>query len=139
MAVVYSDYSKDRIGWFFGLTGVQLGTLVLTVLPVFWALNAQRWQLVGTLALVWAAVAVLVVVPIRGRSATGWLAASLAFAVGALAGWTVFRSQAATGQAKDLAEADLPGVLAGVSIHDGPPDGALLRRVMPVLPILRSC
>ena len=129
MAVLYTDYSKDRIGWFFGLTGVQLVTLAVTVLPVFWALNAQRWPLAGTLALVWAVVAVLVVVPVRGRSATGWLAASVAFAVGALAGWTVFRSKAATGQAADLGEADLPGVLAGVAIHDGPPYGALLRRV----------
>ena len=33
---VYSDYAKDRIGWFFGLTGWQLGTLAVTSLPVFW-------------------------------------------------------------------------------------------------------
>jgi hypothetical protein len=126
---VYTDYSKDRIGWFFGLTGAQLGILAVTVLPVFWALNAQRWPLAGTLLGVWSLLAVLVVVPVRGRSATGWLVASVAFAVGGLARWTVFRAKAAHGRATDLAEADLPGVLAGVTIHDGPPQGAALARV----------
>ena len=48
---VYSDYAKDRIGWFFGLTGWQLGTLAVTSLPVFWAINTQHWPLVGTLAI----------------------------------------------------------------------------------------
>jgi len=129
MAVTYTDYSKDRIGWFFGLTGVQLGTLAVTVLPVFWAMNAQKWPLAGTLTLVWVVAAVLVVVPVRGRSATGWLAASVAFAVGGLARWTVFRANAAQGRAGELGEADLPGVLGGVAIHDGPPHGPLLRRV----------
>ena len=125
---VYSDYAKDRIGWFFGLTGSQLGTLALTSLPVFWAINAQRWPLVGTLALVWALLAVLVVVPVRGRSATCWLLATGKYAVGTLSGWTRFRSHAAAGRAEDLAQADLPGVLAGITIHDGPPQGPTLAR-----------
>ena len=101
---VYSDYAKDRIGWFFGLTGSQLGTLALTSLPVFWAINAQQWPLVGTLALVWALLAVLVVVPVRGRSATGWLLATGKYAVGTLSGWTRFRSHAAAGRAVEIHE-----------------------------------
>lgn len=129
MAAVYSDYAKDRIGWFFGLTGWQLGTLALTSFPVFWAINARAWPLVGTLASAWAVLALLVVVPVRGRSATGWLTATLKYAVGSLSGWTVFRAKAARGQAADLTQADLPGVLAGVTIHDGPPTGATLARV----------
>ena len=28
MASVYGDYTRDRVGMFFGLTGVQLGILV---------------------------------------------------------------------------------------------------------------
>ena len=125
---VYSDYAKDRIGWFFGLTGWQLGSLAVTSLPVFWAINTHHWALVGTLAAVWAFLAVLVIVPVRGRSATGWLLATLTYAVGSLTGWTRFRSHAAQGRAEDLTQADLPGVLAGITIHDGPPHGPTLAR-----------
>lgn len=125
---VYSDYAKDRIGWFFGLTGWQLGTLAVTSLLAFWALNTQHWALVGTLATAWALLALLVVVPVRGRAATGWLTATIKYAVGTLAGWTRFRSRAAHGRADDLAQADLPGVLAGITIHDGPPHGPTLSR-----------
>ncbi len=129
MAVIYSDYAKDRIGWFFGLTGWQLGVLALTSLPAFWAVSAHQWALVGTLAAAWVLLAVLVVVPVRGRSATGWLAATVKYAVGSLTGWTRFRSRAAHGHTDDLAQVDLPGVLAGITIHDGPPLGPTLARV----------
>jgi len=129
MAIVYSDYSKDRIGWFFGLTGWQLGTLALTSLPIFWAVNTRAWPLVGTLATAWGLPALLVVVPVRGRPATGWLIASLAYAIGTLTRWTVFRSRAAHGRANHLDQTDLPGALAGIAIHDGPPHGPHLTRV----------
>ena len=42
-AVVYSEYAKDRQGYFFGLTGVQLGILVAAGAPALWALNQQQW------------------------------------------------------------------------------------------------
>ncbi len=32
-AVVYSDYSRDKIGWFFGLSGFQLAALAVASLP----------------------------------------------------------------------------------------------------------
>ncbi|MBK8462866.1 MAG: PrgI family protein [Nigerium sp.] len=129
MAIVYSDYSKDRIGWFFGLTGWQLGTLAVTSLPIFWALNTRAWPLVGALAGTWLLLALLVVVPVHGRPATGWLIATVKYAVGTLTRWTTFRSRAAHGRADGLERADLPGVLAGVTIHDGPPHGPHLARV----------
>ena len=66
---VYSDYAKDRIGWFFGLTGWQLGTLAVTSLPVFWAINTHHWPLVGTLGAAWAFLPVLVVPSGGGPSA----------------------------------------------------------------------
>lgn len=122
-AMVYADYGPDRVGLFFGLTGPRLAVLVVSVLPVFWAMNQQRWLLVAELAGVAAVVIVLVVVPIRGRSATGWLWASLRFAAGRAFGWTSWRSKAATGTVDQLAKADLPGVMAGLEIHDGPPHG----------------
>ncbi len=129
MAVIYADYSRARIGWFFGLSGWQLATLALTSLPLFWAIQRTAWVSAALFLLVWAAVLVVTITPVRGRSATGWLAASAAFAIGALAGWTRFRSAASTGQAEDLDEADLPGVLAGIQVHDGPPAGPSMTRV----------
>ena len=46
-----------------------------------------------------------------------------------MTGWTRFRSRAAVGAAADLHVSDLPGVLAGVEIHDGPPQGPTGTRV----------
>lgn len=129
MASTYSDYNRDRIGWFFGLSGWQLGVLSLTSLPVFWAVQRGTWTSAAGLLALWAVVLVVTVVPVRGRSATGWMWAAARFTVGAVAGWTVWCSKATRGRVDDLAEVDLPGVLAGVEVHDGPPQGAALTRV----------
>src|ERR1035437_8431683 len=129
MATIYGDYSRDKIGWFFGLSGWQLATPATTVMPVFWAIQHGAWLSAVLFAGLWVLVFVVTVAAVRGRSATGWLAASTAFAIGGLAGWTRFRSRASTGKSEALAEADLPGVLQGVQIHDGPPQGPCLSRI----------
>lgn len=128
MAVIYSDYSRARIGWFFGLSGWQLVTVALSFLPIAWAMQEGAWASVALFTALWALIMVVTVTPVRGRSATGWVLASLSFAVGGLAGWTRFRAKAATGQADSLEEPDLPGVLQAVTIHDGPPHGATFTR-----------
>jgi hypothetical protein len=132
MAVIYNDYSRARIGWFFGLSGWQLGVVALSSMPVFWFIQSGAWLPAGLFLLLWAVVAAVTVTPVRGRSTSGWIAASLAFAVGGLASWTCFRSRASRGQAESLEEADLPGALHGVQIHDGPPllsDGPSFSRI----------
>ena len=103
-------------------------------MPVFVAVNAAAWVPAALFALAWALVVVVTVTPVRGtlRDELGRRPAP-AFAVGALTGWTRFRSRAAAGAAADLDVADLPGVLAGVEIHDGPPQGPAGR------PGSRSC
>ena len=35
---IYSDYTRDRIGWFFGLRAWQLAAVSVSTLPVFWAI-----------------------------------------------------------------------------------------------------
>ena len=125
----YSDYQRDRIGWFFGLSGGQLMFLALASLPAFWAISRGAWFSAFLFALVWLFVLAVTVVPVRGRSATGWMVASTLYAVGGLMGWTSFRAKATTGRAEDLDTPDLPGVLQGVQIHDGPPHGSQLQRV----------
>ncbi|MEA5053146.1 MAG: SCO6880 family protein [Propionicimonas sp.] len=129
MATVYSDYGRDRTGWFFGLSGAQLAALTIGGAPALWAFNAEQWGPLLGLVAGWVLMAVLVVVPIRGRSATGWLAASAAHAIGALFRWTTWRSHAARGQADDLGVPDLPGVLHGFRVHDAPPQGPAMTRV----------
>ncbi len=129
MPVIYNDYSRARIGWFFGLSGWQLGVVALSTMPVFWSIQSGAWLSAGLFLLLWAVVAAVTVTPVRGRSTSGWITASLAFAVGGLAGWTRFRSKASRGQADTLEEADLPGALHGVQIHDGPPHGPSFSRI----------
>lgn len=126
---IYRDYSRAKIGWFFGLSGWQLAVVSLSALPVFLAIQRQAWVSALIFLTVWTALAVVVIVPVRGRSATGWMVATALYAIGGLAGWTRFRSHAAEGKPQDLAEADLPGVLGAVEIHDGPPTGTAQARV----------
>jgi hypothetical protein len=83
----YSDYSKDRNGWFFGLSGVQLALVVLAGAPELAAINRHDWLLVLGWLPVWAVLIALVAVPVRGRPAAQWLLTLIAHAVGGLMGW----------------------------------------------------
>ena len=125
----YADYQRDRIGWFFGLSGGQLMFLALASLPAFWAISRGAWFSALLFAMVWLFALAITVIPVRGRSATGWVFASTMYAVGGLLGWTSFRAKASQGRAEDLDTPDLPGVLQGIQIHDGPPHGSQLQRV----------
>ncbi len=129
MSTVFNEYAKDRVGWIFGLTGVQATIVVTALAPALWAFNAKQWTTFGVLIAAWALVFVLVVVPVHGRPATGWLIATSTFALGNLLGWTTWRSKASRGAIDDLGTPDLPGVLSGAAIHDGPPAGMLQRRI----------
>ena len=129
MTTTYGDYSKDKIGWFFGISGVQLAVVAGGILPVLWTMREGAWVSALLLGAIWLAVFCVTVVPIHGRSATGWMLAATAYALGDLLGWTSFRSRASAGRAEDLDVPDLPGVLQGIQIHDGPPHGSNLQRV----------
>src|SRR5882724_13028981 len=126
-STVYGDFAKDRSGWFFGLTGPQLATVVLAGLPEVVALNSDRWLLVGAWLPVWALIVALVVVPVRGRPAARWLFDLILHAVGTVLGWTTWSAQPARDAGWD--QAALPGVLAGIRIHDGPPHGPTMSRL----------
>lgn len=129
MSTEYSDYARDRQGWFFGLSGAQLSVVVVTGLPELAALDAQRWLLVLGWLPVWGVLIALLTIPVRGWGALHWLAVLALHATGGLMGWTSWQSRAAAGIAADLGQADLPGVLAGVRTHDGPPFGPAMSRV----------
>lgn len=126
---VYRDYTRARIGWFFGLTGLQLAVLAAAVLPVAWSVSQQDWIAVTMFLFLWGLLFLVVAVPVRGRSMTGWITSTVAIAVGTLAGWTRFRSRAATGSFISQDEPDLPGILSSITVHEGPPTGHHHRRV----------
>ena len=129
MSAEYADYTKDRLGFFFGMTGPQLATVMAAGVPLLLAVGVQRWALAGLCLLGFVAVVVLVVVPVRGRSATQWIGALVAHTVGRGLGWSAFRGKVGVGEPVAPDDADLPGILAGVQVHDGPPRGARLTRV----------
>lgn len=126
---VYSDYTSARIGILFGLSAKQLLAIVGAGAPALLAFSLQKWLLVLPAIGLWALLTVLIAVPIRGRSATSWLSASLSHVAARISGRSRFRSRAALGQATDLADPDLPGTLTGIEILDGPPAGPHQRRV----------
>lgn len=127
-AIRYGDWSKDRQGWFLGLSGGATVTVLVAGLPMLLAAGTHRWWFVLGWLPVWAVLAAGVCLPVRGRSALRWLSDASLWTVGRGMGWADWQSKAATGMVEDQAEADLPGVLSGIRTHDGPPFGILLGR-----------
>ncbi|MFI5934075.1 SCO6880 family protein [Actinoplanes sp. NPDC051494] len=127
----YSGWRRERFGWFLGLTGPQLTCCVLALLPLLVAVGSSRWLLALELAPFSAVLVVLFVVPVRGRPAARWVADVCLYTWGRAMGWSRWRSAAATGtaQADDLGRPDLPGILAGLRMYDGPPFGSTMQRV----------
>jgi hypothetical protein len=119
---IYKGLSrKERAGWIIGLTPVQAFVCVGLAVPVILALAAGRFGQALVLGGLCGATAALVVVPVRGRLALHWLGHLLLYRVGIMLGWSRWQSRAVTGQATDLDEPDLPGVLARLRFPDGPP------------------
>jgi uncharacterized small protein (DUF1192 family) len=127
-AMRYGDWSKDRQGWFLGLSGGAAVTMLFSGLPMLLAIGTRRWWLAAGWLPAWAAIAVGVCVPVRGRPALRWILDTILWTIGRGMGWSDWQSVAATGSVEDPAVADLPGVLAGIRTHDGPPYGVLLGR-----------
>jgi hypothetical protein len=128
-AAEYADYARDRTGWFFGMSGPGLAVVLLAALPGLAAMNGGRWLALAVWLPVWVLLVATAAVPVRGRSVTGWALALVLHGLGTVLGWTTWQSRAAAGIAGDLGEADLPGVLAGIQVHDGPPTGVAMTRV----------
>ena len=126
--VHYGGWSRDRHGWIFGLGAGAWVTILLGGLPLLLAVGTHRWPFAAAWLPIWAVMVVLVAVPVRGRPALRWARDCLLRGVGAVTGWAAWQSRAAAGHVADRAEADLPGVLSGIRVHDGPPFGPHLIR-----------
>ena len=134
MSVYGTTAARDRHGWFLGLTGPQIALLLVSATPAWLAMALGRWAALVVLAPAWVLTAVLVTVPVRGWSAAQWVGILLRQGLGQLRGWTTWRSAATTelplrsrteprvrGQEQHEDQVDLPGVLTGIRLHDGPP------------------
>lgn len=121
MTVYGASATRDRHGWFFGLTGPQVFLVLGAAFPVWLAMSVGEWAALLVLVPLLLLAVVLICVPVRGWSAAQWIGLLIRYVLGHAAGWTRFQSKAAVGEVDDPAEADLPGVLAGIQIHDGPP------------------
>jgi hypothetical protein len=112
--------NREQTGWVLGVTPMQAFVCVALAVPVLVELAAGDYRT----ALGWLGVcgplAVLVVVPVRGRPALRWLGDLLLFQVGVLTSWSVFQSRAAAGTPGAAADPDLPGVLTRLRFPDGP-------------------
>lgn len=140
MSTYGASATRDRQAWLFGLTGPQFFLLMGAGAPTWMAIATGQWVALLLLAPMWVVVALLICVPVRGHSAFQWVGVVTRHAVGVAFGWSRFQSRAAAGnlttpskrsrnhhQADDVdvaahdLEADLPGILASIQIHDGPP------------------
>ena len=131
MTVYGASASRDRQGWFFGLTGPQVFLVLSAAFPCWLAMSVGQWRALLGLVPLWLVAVVLVCVPVRGWSAAQWIGVLVRHVIGRATGWTRFQSKAAAGEIENVNEADLPGVLAGIQIHDGPPMAG--RAVRPAL------
>lgn len=113
--------TRDRQGWFFGLTGPQVFMVLGTALPCWLAMAVGEWAALLGLIPLWLMSVALICVPVRGWSAAQWIGVLARHLVGHVTGWTRWQSKAAAGDLDEPGEADFPGVLTGIQIHDGPP------------------
>ncbi|WP_198954460.1 SCO6880 family protein [Kineosporia sp. R_H_3] len=124
----YGGWGPDRQTWLLGLTGAGWTAVVVAGLPLLGAVGAHQWTPAAGWLAVWLFTVAGVAVPVRGRPGLTWLRDVTLRGVGAAMGWTRWQSRAATGHPGDHGRADLPGVLSGITTHDGPPFGALQTR-----------
>lgn len=124
---VYNQYVRDRNSWFLGMTGPQVAGVGVGATPMLLALFQTAWFAVIGWFMFWIVVIILTVVPVKGRSTAGWVAASLAFLGGSLLGWNSFSARASAGVSTP-GKVDLPGVLESMAIHEGPPIGDSMER-----------
>lgn len=132
MTTYGASATRDREGWLFGLTGPQFFMVLSAGLPTWLAMAVGEWFALLAAVPLWGLVGLLICLPIRGWSAFQWIGVLVKNVAGGAFGWSRFQSKAAAGEVDlgdetdgndggEAAEADLPGVLAGIQIHDGPP------------------
>jgi len=131
--VRYGDWARDTQGWLFGLTGAAWIAIATAGAPLLLAAGAHRWWWMAGWFPVWVMVAAGIAVPVHGRPAVRWLVDLGLRGIGTGLGWTSWQAGVIAGPAHvpgvgSGQQVDLPGVLAGIRVFDGPPCGPRLVR-----------
>ena len=126
---LFGGWTRERFGPFLGLSGRQAAIVALAVVPLLATMAQSRWLLLAQLTPVSAVVLALTVIPVRRRPAYRWLVDAIWFGVGRATHWSFFRAAVATYGPVALDEPDLPGAIADLAFHDGPPFGPFQRRI----------
>lgn len=111
---------KEGFGWIAGMTPIQAFLIIGASAPAVLAMSRNQWGPALGWATFAAPVAVLILVPVRGRPAFRWLADLVMFQTGVVMRWTPWQSRASAGLAGERSEPDLPGSLARLEFPDGP-------------------
>jgi hypothetical protein len=128
MSVYGAAASRERPGWFVGLTGPQILGVVLGAVPAWGSVATGEWVSLMLTIPMWLVLTTMVCVPIRGWSALQWCGVVLRHAWGVASGISTFQSRASAADLSvdaahhkphhlDLADADLPGVLSAIDVH----------------------
>ena len=89
MNTVYgASATRDRQGWFFGLTGPQVFLVAGAGIPCWLAMAVGQWAALLALLPLWAVTAALICVPVRGWSAAQWIGVLARHLLGRGMGWT---------------------------------------------------
>ena len=126
---LFGGWTRERFGPFLGLSGQQAAIVAVAIVPLLVAMAQSRWLLLAEFTPVSAVMVATTVVLIRRRPAYRWLVDAIWYAVGRLTRWTSFRAAAVSAQPVELDQPDLPGSIANLVFHDGPPFGAFQRRI----------
>ena len=88
MTVYGGSATRDRQGWFFGLTGAQVFLVLAGAFPCWLAVSVGEWAALLALVPLWLVAVVLICVPVRGWSAAQWIGVLVRHLLGHAAGWT---------------------------------------------------
>ena len=69
MTVYGASATRDRQGWFFGLTGAQVFLVLGAAFPCWLAMSVGQWAALLVLVPLWLAAVALICVPVRRTSA----------------------------------------------------------------------
>lgn len=132
MSTEYSGWRREKTGVIGDVSGAELMVVMAGLLPLWGALVNAAWAALLPAVAIAVIVTGAVIGRVQHRPLYRWGVDALAYRVARVAGWSRFSAQASTGRvpAGDLERLDLPGPLAGLRVHDGPPwAGAGMARV----------
>lgn len=135
MSTMHSGWNNERVSLLGNLGIPQISLLGFAALPALFAMQFHAWLLLGVSIPAWIIMFCMIAIPIKERPAYRWIADMAMHVIGRT-------SRASTWQAgvvgnplsREKAEQlDLPGVLQGFEIFDGPQHAASAMRRLCVM------